>query len=89
MIELKQSETIDEWCGFTVYDAKTGEPIDLAGSHPEDAFVIDQNGVLYAIEDGWIRHWDSVDGKECREVAAVPKEGKYIIQFADGKYMRW
>ena len=35
---------IDEWSGFTVYDAETGEPID-------GTFVFDADGYLFEVYD--------------------------------------
>lgn len=73
---IPQDQFIDEWCGFTVYDAETGERLDWE----TDFYCLDNDGDLInliMIENG------------CYSDAVVPKEGKYIIQFATGEYMRW
>ena len=87
MIELKP-EDMTEWTGFDVYDAETGDnlspsevaerifPEDRYYSLMADGFLFTWEGFLYlSLEDG--RH------------VYIPKEEKYLIQFSDGKYMRW
>lgn len=70
---------MDEWCGFSVYDAETGEPCG------ED-YMLDQNGKLFEIVDGWIH---CGNGTNMREVAEVSKEGKFFVLFDNGTYTRW
>lgn len=87
MIELKPTD-LTEWDGFDVYDAETGEnlsPSEVAEktfpghryfSLMAAGFLLTWEGLLFlSIEDG--RH------------AYIPKEEKYLLQFSDGKYMRW
>lgn len=82
---IPKDKFIDEWCGFTVYDAGTGDPVEPKDIYeyfdPIDVFVLDANGTLY------VSPWDAEDWRT--GLIEVKKEGKYIIQFADGKYMRW
>lgn len=82
---ISPDKFIDEWCGFTVYDAETGNPVEPKdiSEHfdPVDAFVLDTYGVL------WVSPWDAEDWRT--GLIEVPREGKYLIQFADGRYMRW
>jgi hypothetical protein len=84
MIEISK-EQLTEFNGFTVYDAVTGDPIEPKdiSNHFErlDSFVLDMDGVL------WVSPYAADDWKT--GLIEVKKEGKYIIQFADGKYMRW
>ena len=77
-------EQMKEFTGFTVYDASTGDPVEaveLADYKSRNGwFAFTESGNLVAFRfDSW---WD-LEGE------TVPKEGKYIIQFGDGKYMRW
>ena len=83
MIKIPKDQ-LTEFYGFTVYDADSGEP---CGG--DDDFMLNQNGSLYKITDGY---WEpNIDGEKvpCAEVEYVPKTGKYLIQFADGMFMRW
>lgn len=75
MFQIPQDQ-LTEFTGFTVYDAKSGEPAPL---EYEELFVLDEDGLLLKI-------YPSSDKYMYED---VPKEGKYLIQFADGKYMRW
>lgn len=89
---LPKDEFIDEWCGFTVYDAETGDPVINPFYHPliegfgyddyngNSEFALTNNGqliFLYMHSDRYI------------EANDVEKKGLFLIQFADGKYMRW
>lgn len=80
MIEIS-SDQMKDFYGFTVYDAVTGDPVDastiLKGC---SYFALDDDGMLVAI---------SVDKWRDADVMHVAKEGRYLIQFADGYYMRW
>lgn len=77
MANLENSKNqLTEFYGFTVYDAESGEPVPLGY---EEFFVLDEDGLLFKI-------YPSSDKYLYED---VPKDGKYIIQFADGKYMRW
>jgi len=71
----------NELTGFTVYDAENGYP---CGG--DDDYMIDQNGKLFEITNGW-RHNNI--GTKMREVAEIQKEGKYIIQFGNGEMVRY
>lgn len=75
MIEIPKDQ-LKEFNGFTVYDAESGDPVTLGY---EEFFVLDEDGLLFKI-------YPSSDKYLYED---VPKEGKYLIQFADGKYLRW
>lgn len=76
--------------GYTVYHADTGclaKPTDIKLSSGNtlfddlDEFILDSNGNLCVCPyDAEMWRTGSID---------VKKEGKYIIQFADGRYMRY
>lgn len=70
--------------GFTVYDVQSGDQVDrekIADELDFDTRLVD-NFVL--TEDGFLYITDS-----CGYWYTVPRQGKYIIQFADGRYMRY
>lgn len=75
MLEIPKDQ-LTKFPGFTVYDAESGEPVPLGY---EEFFVLDEDGLLFKI-------YPSSDKYMYED---VPKDGKYIIRFADGKYMRW
>lgn len=81
MSEFEQDEIERYFPGFTVYDAETGERV-YADGVIEDEAVIDG---FWLSEDGEL----FVDGVCGGEIFDVPKEGKYVISFRDGTYMRW
>lgn len=74
-------EQFTEFAGFTVYDAENGDPVDEEDVFPDEAVL---KG-FFLSEDGELL----IDGVCGGEMFDVPKDGKYIVQFADGKYMRW
>lgn len=85
MVEFtEKQQEIDEFPGFTVYDAETGEPVNVADAVMQpDAigmFAINENGKLIAIY---------VDGWHDTESVVIQKLGNYIIQFGDGQKFRW
>lgn len=75
MIEIPKDQ-LTEFHGFTVYDAESGDPVTLGY---EEFFVLDEDGLLFKI-------YPSSDKYLYED---VPKDGKYIIQFADGSYMEY
>ena len=87
MINIKQ-EDMTEWDGFDVYDAETGDILS-PGEVAEKTFHEDRYFCLMA--DGFLLTWEGFlylsldDGRH----AYIPKEGKYLIQINDEKYMRW
>lgn len=74
-------EQFTEFHVFTVYDAVTGDPVSEEDVFPDEAVL---KG-FFLSEDGELL----IDGVCGGEMFAVPREGKYLIQFADGRYMRW
>ena len=87
MINLNPDELI-EWDGFDVYDAETGEklyPEEVAERECED------KSVYKHIADGFALDWEgcffftTITG----EKRYIPAREHYIIQFPDGKFMRW
>ena len=50
--------------------------------YDDGKFMLDINGRLYETE----ADWNCGKGKE---VFLVPKEGKYLIQFGTGEFLRW
>ena len=74
-------EQFTEFHGFTVCSVKTGDLVSEEDVFPDEAvlkgFFLSEDGELF------------VDGACGGEMFAVPREGKYLIQFADGRYMRW
>ena len=85
MVEFaEKQQEMDEFPGFTVYDAETGEPASVADAvmNPEAVglFAINENGKLIAIY---------VDGWHDTESVVVQKLGNYIIQFGSGEKFRW
>lgn len=78
---IPSDKFIDEWCGFTVYDAESGDPVNAEDIFPDEAV----SDGFFLSEDGELL----IDGVCGGEMFDVPKDGKYIVQFADGKYMRW
>lgn len=79
---------------FTVYDAETGDPIEPHdgmsiyhgelllkvpfSSLQETIFALDEDGTLCVVPK-----------EQAHQAYRVSKEGKYIIQFTDGRYMRY
>lgn len=85
MVEFaEKQQEMDEIRGFTVYDAESGEPANVADAVMQpDAigmFAINENGKLIAIY---------VDGWHDTESVVVQKLGNYIIQFGSGEKFRW
>ena len=80
----KDVDVFHGFTGFTVYDSKTGYPVEDKAA-PGDSFMLSQDGTLFRITDGW--H----DGNRhlCREVEEIPRTGEYIIQLGTGEYFRW
>lgn len=76
LAEFKQDEIIRYFPGFSVYDAETGEKVKL-GKH--EFFVLDEDGLLLK----------SYPNNADFTFDDVPKEGKYVISFRDGTYIRW
>ena len=74
-------EQSTEFTGFKVYDAESGDLVNAEDVFPDEAVTYG----FFLSEDGEL----CVDGICGGEMFEVPKQGKYIIQFADGKYMRW
>lgn len=88
MIQIPENQLIDELCGFTVYDAETGEPVEpeQMATKTVQPFIYPSLADCYAFTDEGILILMSSTGSYCY----IAKEGKYIIQFADtGKYLRW
>ena len=85
MIKLQPEQILADWPGFTVYDAETGEPVEAADVAmipcADGYFAMDENGELIAV---------IVDSWHDTEAVVIPKEGRYLIQFADScKYLAW
>lgn len=77
MTQKQTNGTDGEFSGFTVYDAETGWPVEPEGM---SCFAFDENGSLIRF---WHDEWNDA------EFLVVPKEGKYVVQFGDGKTLRW
>ena len=83
MISIPEDQ-MEESTGFTVYDAETGEPaeaVDAVRFSVKGAeFVLRDEGQLAVV---YCDTWEDVN------IETLPRQGKYLIQFGDGKYMRW
>jgi len=74
MVQLDKEQMISEWPGFTVYDAETGENLS-----DYQLYLLDPEGNLVKT----VYNGNSV-------VLVRPrKTGKYLVQFGNGKYLRW
>ena len=74
--DLTPDEIISYFPGFTVYDAETGEKASLG---KDEFFAFDEDGLLFKI------YPNNADFT----FDDIPKEGKYVISFRNGTYMRW
>lgn len=74
MFKIPDGQEVTDF-GFTVYDAESGRRADIETT----SYVIDNMGTLY---DGYSAYDGLADMK-------IPKEGKYVVRFADGRYMRY
>lgn len=61
---------------FTVYDAESGDPIPTSD---ESFFLFDQDGKLVFAQADDCGYW----------LDEIKKEGRYIVQFGNGTYLRW
>ena len=83
MFEIPDESEVKDF-GFTVYDAETGDPVTTIFPGNILGFacwVIAENGYLYKL---WMQ-----SGSRVMRFDYIEKEGKYIIQFSDGRYMRY
>lgn len=75
---------LPEFPGFTVYDAKTGEPLTAKDIDPNlsknDWLVADEEGLLI------IPYYPEKYNSSCFE---VPRRGEYIVQMGTGEMYRW
>ena len=76
LVEFEKDEVKRYFPGFTVYDGKTGEKVQL---DEYEFFVLDEDGLLLKL------YPNNAD----LTFDDVQKEGKYVISFRDGTYMRW
>lgn len=77
-------EKTTTFTGFTVYEAATGEP-----AHVADAVMQPVNGGIFAINENGDLVAIIIDSWHDTEAVTVPRQGIFVIQFGDGKYMRW
>ena len=86
MFQIPKNQLIDEWCGFTVYDAEDGHKLDYG-----DYMDFDHgNGLRLGVDPMFLLSDDG--GLKVHNncfIEDIPKEGKYIIQYGDGRYQRW
>ena len=83
MFEIPDKAEVKDF-GFTVYDAETGDSVTTTFPDNIPGFVfwvIAENGCLYKL---WMQ-----SGSRVMRFDYFEKEGKYIIQFSDGRYMRY
>lgn len=92
--EIKtENQEVDKF-GFVIRDAMTHRKVkstnggDTSYNGFDNAFVLSQDGKVYEIDCGW---WSKNEDGDCKALEAreVSRKGKYIIQFADGRYMRY
>lgn len=89
MFKIPEGADVKDF-GYTVYHAENGErakPTDIKLSSGKtlfgnlDEFILDDHGVL------GVCPYDAEDWRT--GFVDVKKEDKYIIQFSDGRYMRY
>ena len=87
-IDMISKEKFTEFTGFAVYDAESGEPVtpvEYFRSYYDDEDMYVPDDYYFAISyDGTLvvcMPWEGVN--------KVNKEGKYLIQFCNGMYVRY
>lgn len=76
-------EQMTEYTGFTVYNAETGEPVEAA-----DMVRFSIKGAQWILRDSGELAVLYCDTWEDIAVDTVPRQGKYLIQFGTGEYVR-